>query len=164
MIDTIIGPIIGGFIAGIAGISIVFLQNYLNKKKEQALIVSELLIEVGENLIICTDPAIRELWWTVKYKTHAYDKHKGKIDFLPEAICNELAKIAYLVEPVNSSVDVHRLMSALQTHYDPSAFKPIPPFKPLAESLLFCRDGLESWQKKYKSRKKFWRRRPDSNR
>lgn len=144
--------IIGGAIAGTIGLAIVFIQKRLNEKREQSLIVSELLIEVKENLKICIDPAIRELWWTVKYKTEAYDKYKGKLSFLSEEIRNNLAEIAYLVEPVNSSVDVHRLMSALQTHYFPSAFQPIPTFKPLERLLRFCKRELEKWQEKHKSR------------
>ncbi len=150
--ETIIGGGIAAVIGAVAGICTSLLLTHLSNKSEQALIVSELLVEVKENLIINADPAIRKLWWTVKYKTYAYDKHKGKIGFLPEAIRNELAKVAYLVEPVNSSVDVHRLMSAFQTHPSPSSFEAILKFEPLEKSLLFCRYGLESWQKKHKSK------------
>jgi hypothetical protein len=144
--------IIGGAIAGIIGLSIVFIQKYLNEKREQSIIVRELLTEVKENIRINTDPAIRTLWWTVKYKTEVYNKHKGKLGFLSEEIRNHLAEIAYLVEPINSSVDVHRLSSALKTHGSPSAFLPIPAFPPLQTSLQLCQGELERWQIKHGSK------------
>lgn len=144
--------IVGGAIAGSIGLAVFFIQKYLNEKKEQSIIVSELLIEVKGNLKINTDPAIRELWWTVKYKTEAYNKYKGKLSFLSEEIRNHLAEIAYLVEPVNSSVDVHRLSSALKTHGSPSAFLPIPTFPPLQRALQFCQCELERWQMKHRSK------------
>ncbi|MFC1908407.1 hypothetical protein ACFLXD_00805 [Chloroflexota bacterium] len=144
--EAIIGGAIAAVIGAGAGLAATLWLTYRNKKSEQTLIVFELLIEVKENLTICLDPAIRELWWSVKYKTLAYDKYKGKIDFLPQDVRDTLAVVAYLVEPVNSSVDVHRLMSALQTHYDSTAFKPIPTFKPLEKSLVFLKNELMKWQ------------------
>lgn len=148
MSEVIVGGAIAAVIGAAAGLAASFLLTYLKNKKEQTIIVSEPIVEVKENLVICTDPSIRKLWWTVKYKTDAYNKHKGEIGFLPEAIRTELANIAYLVEPINSSVDVHRLQSAFKTHTSPLAFRPQPKFEPLEKSLIFCRDGLESWPKK----------------
>ena len=76
MTDMIVGPIIGALIAGIIGLGTILLQNYLNKKKEQSLIVNDLLVEVQQNWKICVEsmpPNPKVEWWLIKYKTDVYN-------------------------------------------------------------------------------------------
>lgn len=151
MINTIIGPIVGGFIAGVVGISIVFLQNYLRKKKEQALIVNELLVEIEANLKICHDPASSKMWWMVKFKTEVYNSYKGRIEFLSEDIRGKLREIVHTIEGVNTEIEAQRLRHGFGVA-EPQEFRPVKHPEYLKQWLIYCRDELQKWQKKHQSK------------
>jgi len=150
---TIIGGAIAAVMGALAGLGTSLLLNWLNEKKEQALIVSDLLVEIEANLKICHDPASAKMWWMVKFKTQVYDSYKGKITFLPEKVRNTLSDIVYTVEGVNTAIEVQlwRSGSGIAT---PQEYRPIKYPDYLEKQLTFCRDELQNWQKQHSSQKK----------
>jgi hypothetical protein len=149
----VVGEIIGGAIAGLIGLGTILLQNHLNKKKEETLIVNDLLAEIEANLKICHDPISAEMWWMVKFKTQAYDSYKGKITFLPEKVRNTLSDIVHKVEGVNTAIEVllWRSGSGVAT---PQEYRSIKHPDYLEQWLIFCRNELQNWQKQHVSKKK----------
>lgn len=145
-----IGTIIGGVIVAVIG---VLLLNYLNEKKEQALIVSDLLVEVEANLKICCNPADAKMWWMVKFKTEAYNSYKGKITFLSKEVRNTLSEVVHLVEGVNTAIEVQRQRSGSGIA-EPHEYRPIKYPDYLEQWLTFCRNELQKWQKQHASKKK----------
>ena len=148
-----VGEIIGGAIAGLIGLGTILLQNHLNKKKEETLIVNDLLAEIEANLKICHDPISAEMWWMIKFKTQAYDSYKGRITFLPEEVRNTLSDIVHKVEGVNTAIEVllWRSGSGVAT---PQEYRSIKHPDYLEQWLIFCRDELQKWQKQHASKKK----------
>ena len=153
MIDTIIGGAIAAVIGALAGVGTSLLLNYLNEKKEQALIVNDLLVEIEANLKICHDPASAKMWWMVKFKTQAYDSYKGRITFLPEKVRNTLSEVVHTVEGVNTEIEVQRWRHGSGVA-KPHEFRPIKHPDYLEQWLTFCRDELQKWQKQHASEKK----------
>jgi hypothetical protein len=153
----VVGEIIGGAIAAVigalAGVGTSLLLNCLNEKKEQALIVNDLLAETEANLKICRDPASAKMWWMVKFKTQAYDSYKGKITFLPEKVRNTLSDIVHTVEGVNTEIEVQRWRHGSGVAM-PQEFRPIKHPDYLEQWLILCRDELQKWQKQHSSKKK----------
>jgi hypothetical protein len=149
----VVGEIIGGAIAGLIGLGTILLQNHLNKKKEETLIVNDLLAETEANLKICRDPASAKMWWMVKFKTQAYDSYKGKITFLPEKVRNTLSDIVHTVEGVNTEIEVQRWRHGSGVAM-PQEFRPIKHPDYLEQWLILCRDELQKWQKQHSSKKK----------
>jgi hypothetical protein len=153
VIDTIIGGAIAAVIGALAGLGTSLLLNCLNKKKEQALIVNDLLVEIEANLKICHDPASAKMWWMVKFKTQAYDSYKGKIIFLPEEVRNTLSDIVHTVEGINTAIQVQLWRSGSGVA-KPHEFRSIKHPDYLEQWLTFCRDELQKWQKQHASKKK----------
>lgn len=151
--DTIVGGAIAAVIGALAGLGTSLLLNYLNKKKERALIVNDLLVEIEANLKICHDPASAKMWWMVKFKTEAYNSYKGKITFLPEEVRSTLRDIVHTVEGVNTAIEVQRLRSGSGVA-EPQEFRPIKHPAYLEQWLISCRDELKKWQKQHASKKK----------
>jgi hypothetical protein len=153
----VVGEIIGGAIAAVigalAGVGTSLLLNCLNEKKEQALIVNDLLAETEANLKICHDPISAEMWWMVKFKTQAYDSYKGKITFLPEKLRNTLSDIVHKVEGVNTAIEVLLWRSGSGVA-KPQEYRSIKHPDYLEQWLTFCRDELQKWQKQHSSKKK----------
>jgi len=153
----VVGEIIGGAIAAVigalAGVGTSLLLNCLNEKKEQALIVNDLLAETEANLKICHEPASAKMWWMVKFKTQAYNNYKGKITFLPEEVRHTLSDIVYTVEGVNTAIEVQLWRSGSGTA-QPHEFLPIRHPDYLEQWLISCRDELQKWQKQHSSKKK----------
>jgi len=152
----VVGEIIGGAIAGLIGLGTILLQNHLNKKKEETLIVNDLLAETEANLKICRDPASAKMWWMVKFKTQAYDSYKGKITFLPEKVRNTLSDIVHTVEGVNTEIEVQRWRHGSGVAM-PQEFRPIKHPDYLEQWLILCRDELQNWQKQHSSKKEIRR-------
>jgi len=153
----VVGEIIGGAIAAVigalAGVGTSLLLNCLNEKKEQTLIVNDLLAETEANLKICHDPASAKMWWMVKFKTQAYDSYKGKITFLPEKVRNTLSDIVHTVEGVNTEIEVQRWRHGSGVAM-PHEFRPIKHPDYLEQWLTSCRDELQNWQKQHSSKKR----------
>lgn len=153
MINTIIGGAIAAVIGALAGFGTSLLLNYLNNKKEQALIVNDLLVEIEANLKICHDPASYKMWWMVKFKTEAYNSYKGRITFLSEEVRKTLSEIAHTVEGVNTAIEV-QLWRSGSGIAEPHEFRPIKHPDYLEQWLIFCRDELQKWQKQRPSKNK----------
>ena len=148
-----LGTIIGGAIAGLIGLGTVLLQNHLSRKREETLMVNDLLVEIEANLKICNDPASAKMWWMVKFKTQAYDSYKGKSIFLPEKVRNTLSDIVHTVEGVNTEIEIQRWRHGSGVA-EPHEFRPIKHPDYLEQQLTFCRDELQKWQKQHASKKK----------
>ena len=153
MVGEIIGGAIAAVIGALAGVGTSLLLNCLNEKKEQALIVNDLLAETEANLKICHDPISAEMWWMVKFKTQAYDSYKGKITFLPEKLRNTLSDIVHKVEGVNTAIEVLLWRSGSGVA-KPQEYRSIKHPDYFEQWLTFCRDELQNWQKQHASKKK----------
>jgi len=153
VVDTIIGGAIAAVIGALTGLGVSLFLNYQNKKKEQALIVNDLLVEMEANLKICRDPASAKMWWMVLFKTEAYNSYRGKITFLPEKVRNTLSEVVHLVEGVNTAIEVQRWRFGSGIA-EPQEFRPIKHPDYLEQWLTFCRDELQNWQKQHASKRK----------
>ncbi len=151
--DTIVGGAIAAVIGALAGLGTSLLLNYLNKKKERALVVNDLLVEIEANLKICSDPASAKMWWMVPFKIEAYNSYKGKITFLPEEVRKTLGDIVHTVEGINTAIQVQLWRSGSGVA-EPHEFRPIKHPDYLEQQLTFCRDELQKWQKQHVSQKK----------
>ena len=156
MVDTIIGGAIAAVIGALTGLGVSLFLNYQNKKKEQALIVNDLLVEMEANLKICRDPASAKMWWMVLFKTEAYNSYKGKITFLPGEVRNALSEIVHMVEGVNTAIEVQNWRSGCGIA-EPQEFRPIEHPDYLKQWLTSCRDELQNWRKQRSSKRTFWR-------
>ena len=156
MIDAIIGGAIAAVIGALAGVGTSLLLNYLNEKKEQALIVNDLLVEIEVNLKICHSPASAKMWWMVLFKIEVYNSYKGRITFLPEEVRKTLSDIVHTVEGINTAIQVQRWRSGSGVA-KPQEYRPIKHPDYLEQQLTFCRNELQNWQKQHTSKKEIRR-------
>jgi hypothetical protein len=151
MINTIIGGAIAAVIGALAGLGASLWLNCLSRKKERAMMVNDLLVDIEANLKICHDPASSDMWWMVKFKTQAYDSYKGRILFLPGEVRNTLSEVVHTMEGVNTAIQVQLWRSGSGVA-KPHEFRPIKHPDYLEQQLTFCRDELQKWQKQHTSK------------
>jgi hypothetical protein len=134
-------------VLGAAGGAITALLLELRREKAQRLtIVDALIIETGENLVICKSDTIREMWFTAPHRLEAYHAYKGQLLFLPEDVRFGLIAAALNMDSYNIGMQTYVSKAAIGVLANE---KPIPPPQALIEQLEFVNKELRKWREKH---------------
>lgn len=142
MIDALIGGAIAAVI-GAVGYAIIGLRLERRREKAQQLaIVNALIVETAENLMVCTSPRIREMWWLSPFKLEAYHAYKGQMFFLPRKVRTQLIAAVLVMEGENVIIQTHQSREGFGQPVDKKP-KPIPEY--LIKQLKFVNKELRKW-------------------
>jgi len=143
MTDAIIGGAIAAVIGALAYGGVALLLEHRREKAKQLAIVDALIIEISENLVTCTSPITREMWWWTRFRLETYNAYKGQIFFLPKEVRIQLVNTAFLMDGANigmqiyvSKVDYKQLVKE----------KPLPLAPELIKQLKFVNKELHKWK------------------
>ena len=103
MSDAIIGGAIAAVIGAVCYAIVGLWLEHHRKESQRLIIVSALIVETAENLIICKGFEKRELWWTSSFKLEAYDAYKSELFFLHEDVRLNLADAVFRMRDSNTT-------------------------------------------------------------
>jgi hypothetical protein len=102
--DTVSTLLIGVAMVLLFGVSIV-IQMWRTRRSPMGKVVG-LTSDIRYNEKLCDN--YREDRGFGRFKTSAWDKHQGAVDFLPEELQKELSKVFALMSELNVSIDTAR--------------------------------------------------------